>query len=66
MPTDNPFAAALRRERGRRSWTVAQLAERAGLHRTHVYKLEAGQRAPAWATVQALARALKVKAEAFR
>jgi transcriptional regulator with XRE-family HTH domain len=62
MPTDTTFAAALRRERDRRGWSVAELAGRAGLCRTSVWKLEAGLRAPTWATVQALARALGVPA----
>jgi transcriptional regulator with XRE-family HTH domain len=63
MP-DNPFAAALRRERRRAGLTVPALAAAAGLHRTSVWKLEAGQRPyPSWATVQALAKALGVPAE---
>ena len=37
--------------------TQAQLAERAGLHRMGVAKLEQGQREPAWPTLQALASA---------
>jgi transcriptional regulator with XRE-family HTH domain len=60
------FPARLRTLRRRAGLTAAQLAAAAGLHRTHVYKLERGERVPSWPTVQALANALKVKAEAFR
>jgi transcriptional regulator with XRE-family HTH domain len=66
MPADTPFAVALRRLRERAGLSMAALADRAGLHRTHVWKLEAGQRPhPSWRTVQALAKALGVKVEVF-
>jgi transcriptional regulator with XRE-family HTH domain len=62
MPTDATFAAALKRERERRDLSVAQLGELAGLHRTAVWKLEAGLREPTLATARALAKALGVPA----
>jgi transcriptional regulator with XRE-family HTH domain len=42
-----------------------QLAEKAGLHRQGIAKLENGEREPAWGTVRALARALGVSCSAF-
>jgi transcriptional regulator with XRE-family HTH domain len=66
MPTDTAFAQSLRRERERAGLTVPELAQAAGLHRTSVWKLEAGLRPyPSWETVRALARALGVRPEAF-
>jgi transcriptional regulator with XRE-family HTH domain len=46
--------------------TVAQLAERCGLHLSAVFKLEQGRRAPSWDTVQTLCEALGVSCEEFR
>lgn len=52
------FAARLRSLRERAGLTQAALAERAGLQRLAVIRLEAGQRRPALETAQALARTL--------
>jgi len=58
------FASKLRALRERKGFTVAELAERAGLHRTHYYQLERGERPhPSWDTVRKLAAALGVEAE---
>jgi transcriptional regulator with XRE-family HTH domain len=62
MPKTSDFAAALKRERGRQKLSVARLAQLAGLHRTAVWKLEAGLREPTLATARALAKALGVPA----
>ena len=59
------FAARLRSLREAAGFTQSELAERAGLHKLGVAKLEQGLREPAWATVQALARALGVTCGAF-
>jgi transcriptional regulator with XRE-family HTH domain len=64
--TDTDFPARLRALRERAGLTAAQLAAAAGLHRTHYYKVERGDRAPTWETVRKLAAALGVKTEAFR
>jgi transcriptional regulator with XRE-family HTH domain len=45
--------------------TQSQLAERAGLHRQGIVKLERGEREPAWGTVLALMDALGVSCQAF-
>lgn len=65
MP-DATFPGRLRILREKAGLTVAELADRAGLHRVHVYQLEAGKRAPTWDTVQKLADALGVKTDDFR
>ena len=49
---------ALRHERG---WTQTELAARAGVHRSFIAKLEAGQQDPALTTLEKLAKALRVK-----
>ena len=45
--------------------TQHELAERTGLHRQAIAKLETGVTRPTWDTVQTLARALGVSTEAF-
>ncbi len=52
------FAAKLRSLRLAAGLTQAELAERAGLHRSHVLKLEAGTVQPSLAKAAALAKAL--------
>lgn len=55
------FPARLRAARERAGLSVAELAERAQLGRTHVHQLESGYRGsirPAYRTLQALAKAL--------
>jgi transcriptional regulator with XRE-family HTH domain len=59
------FARRLRELRDAAGLTQAQLAEKAGLHRQGIAKLENGEREPAWGTVRALARALGVTCSAF-
>ena len=60
------FADRLRDIREAAGLSQAQLAEKAGMHRFGVSKLEQGLRAPSWATVQALAAALGVSCEEFQ
>jgi transcriptional regulator with XRE-family HTH domain len=59
------FAERLKALREAANLTQAQLAERSGLNQFGVAKLEQGVREPAWATVQALAKALGVDCLAF-
>jgi transcriptional regulator with XRE-family HTH domain len=59
------FASRLRVLRDGAGLTQQQLAERAGMHRLTVAKLEQGIREPSWATVVALANALAVTCDAF-
>jgi transcriptional regulator with XRE-family HTH domain len=59
------FADRLRELRGKAGLSQAELANRAGLHRFGISKLELGLREPTWATVQALALALGVDCTAF-
>lgn len=66
MMSDPAFPGRLRTLREAANLSVAELAERAGLHRVHVHQLEAGKRAPSWATVCRLADALGVKTDDFR
>jgi transcriptional regulator with XRE-family HTH domain len=60
------FGGRLRELRGAAGLTQQALADLAGMHRQGVNKLEAGDREPTWASVQALARALGVSTEAFQ
>ena len=62
---DTGFAVRLRELREAAGLTQSQLADRAGMHLHGITKLEQGDRAPAWATVLALAEALEVGCEAF-
>jgi transcriptional regulator with XRE-family HTH domain len=65
MAVTETFAVKLKRLREAAGWSQAELAGRAGLNQFGVAKLEQGVREPAWATVQALARALGVNCTAF-
>ena len=60
------FATRLRALRDDAKMTQHELAERAGMHRQAIAKLETGVTRPTWDTVQALARALGVSCEAFQ
>jgi transcriptional regulator with XRE-family HTH domain len=59
------FGARLKALREAAGLTQAALAERAGMHRFGVAKIEQGLREPGWETVLALARALNVSCSAF-
>jgi transcriptional regulator with XRE-family HTH domain len=59
------FAERLRELREKAGLTQQQLADSAGLHRLGIAKLEQGVRQPSWATVESLARALRVRCTAF-
>jgi len=63
--SEQGFAARLKTLREWAGMSQAELAERAGMNRFGVAKLEQGVRGPSWATVQALARALGVGVEMF-
>jgi transcriptional regulator with XRE-family HTH domain len=55
----------LKQMREKAGLTQPELAERAGMNRFGIAKLEQGVREPTWATVQALAKALGVRCSAF-
>lgn len=55
-------AAQVKRIRKRRGLTQQQLADRAGIHRVYLAKIEAAQYEPSLTTLERLARALRVKA----
>jgi transcriptional regulator with XRE-family HTH domain len=59
------FRNRLRELRENAGLTQTQLAERAGLHKHAIVKLERGERKPAWPTLLALASALGVNVGAF-
>lgn len=63
---EGDFPARLRSLREAAGLSVQELAEAASLTRQAVHALEAGERRPAWDTVQALAAALKVTTDTFR
>ena len=63
--TGQTFGARLKELRERAGLTQPELAEKAGMNRFGIAKLEQGAREPTWATVQALARALGVNCTAF-
>ena len=54
------FASLLKELRAKAGLTQEQLATAAGFRREAIARLELGQRAPTWATVQAIAKALGV------
>jgi transcriptional regulator with XRE-family HTH domain len=62
----NCFGNRLRELRNNADLTQTQLAERAGIARSFVAKMEAGQHIPSWDTVQAIAKALGVNCMAFQ
>lgn len=66
MPTDATFPSRLRSLRERAGLTQQQLAERVGMARPNLARLERGERAPSWETVLRLAEALGVSTEEFR
>lgn len=59
------FAKKLEELRANAAISQYALAQRAGLSKQALSRLELGERAPTWATVQALAKALGVTCEAF-
>ncbi len=63
--TTGMFAEKLKRLRESAGLSQQQLADRAGMNRFGVAKLEQGVREPSWATVQVLAKALGVDCLAF-
>jgi transcriptional regulator with XRE-family HTH domain len=66
MKNTSDFAARLRQLRAAAKLTQEELAERAGIHRQTIARLELGTRKPAWDSVLALARALGVDCTAFQ
>jgi transcriptional regulator with XRE-family HTH domain len=60
------FGERLKQLRKNAGLSQAELAERAGMNRFGVAKLEQGAREPSWATVLNLARALGVDCRAFQ
>jgi transcriptional regulator with XRE-family HTH domain len=54
------FSSRLKKLREETGLSQSELADRAGLHRFGLAKLEQGLRQPTWETVQALAKALGV------
>lgn len=61
-PTPRQMGITLRRMRTAKGMSQAALAERAGLSREYVNKIEAGRYDPPLSTINALAKALGVKA----
>ena len=59
------FAVRLKELREAAGLSQAELGERARITRVQVNRLESGKRSPNWSTVQALAKALGVKCDAF-
>ena len=60
------FGQALKRMREEKDWTREQLAEKCGLSRMQIFRLETGEQGASWETVQALAAALGVDCTAFQ
>jgi transcriptional regulator with XRE-family HTH domain len=60
MPIEQ-VAMRLKRLREARGMTQAELAEKAGLSREYVLRLENASQDPTLSTIEALAKALKVK-----
>lgn len=68
MPkTTESLAARLRRLREQAGWTVYRLAQESGLDAAQLYRLESGENVnPRWASIQAIASALRVPTDALR
>jgi DNA-binding XRE family transcriptional regulator len=63
--SDVTFAVLLKRAREAAGLSQPQLAERAGMNRFGIAKLEQGVREPTWQTVQAIASALGLSCRDF-
>src|SRR4051794_16365859 len=59
------FGARLKELRNSAGLTQAQLAEKVGIQRESLARLEAGGHDPGWSTVKAICRALCVECTAF-
>lgn len=59
MPPD-PFPQAVRRLARERGYSLAEVARRGGLQRTHLHQLLAGTRSPGLLTLRRLSEALGV------
>jgi transcriptional regulator with XRE-family HTH domain len=62
---EETFGIRLKRLREAAGLTQQDLADRAGMHRFGVAKLERDERQPSWATVQALAKSLGLTCSSF-
>src|SRR5262249_6743169 len=60
------FGSKLKGFRERAGLTLEQLAQKAGMHKFGIAKLERGEREPSWASVQAIADALGIPLEDFK
>ncbi len=60
------FADRLKELRKQAGLSQQQLAEKSGLHKFGVAKIEQGLREPGWSTVQSIAGALGVDCSAFQ
>jgi transcriptional regulator with XRE-family HTH domain len=61
MAPKERVAARIKTLRERRGLTQEQLAERAGVSRTYLARLETGKQDPTLSTIEKLARALSVR-----
>jgi transcriptional regulator with XRE-family HTH domain len=61
MTTDKRFIVRLKKLRADRGMTQEALAEKAGISRVYIARLETGRQDPTLATLKKLAKALKVK-----
>jgi transcriptional regulator with XRE-family HTH domain len=60
MTTDKRFVMRLKKLRANQGMTQEALAEKAGISRTYLARLELGQQDPTLGTLRKLAKALKV------
>ena len=58
-------AMRIKEIRERKGWTQEMLAEKAGIGRSHLARLETARQDPTLATLEKIARALKVKVAAL-
>lgn len=69
--TDNtmrkkPFGQILKSHREKANLSIRDLADKADLMFTAIYKLESGKNQPNWETIQKLAKALDLPFDAFK
>jgi transcriptional regulator with XRE-family HTH domain len=61
MPLVKMIGQNVKRRRERLGWTQGELADKVGIHRISVARIEAGAKGPSWSLFERLARALRVK-----
>jgi transcriptional regulator with XRE-family HTH domain len=65
LPWKSLYGEQLRRLREEQGWSLSDLAERSGVNRMAIWKMEQGERLPSWESAVVLAKALGVTLNDF-